>query len=425
MSLLRSGYYGFSWLSAPLILGYLLWRTHKGHEDKNRLHERLGKASQPRPNSPLLWINAVSVGESIAALTIIQTILKKYPDVHFLLTTTTLSSAKVIENRLPKNTIHQYCPVDTPQAVNQFLEHWQPDLAIWIESELWPNLIHQTQEKGIRTILLNGRMSKKSFSNWQKLKGMISPLLSRLDLCAVQSDEQAVFFKVLGAKSLHTMGNVKLMMTPLTVDSKGYDALKKKIGNRPIWLAASTHPGEEEAILKAHQTLKKEHPDLLTIIVPRHIERAPYLQAMGLKEGLSTTLRTEKEASLDKVDIYIGDTLGEMGIYYALAPVAFVGATFVEKGGHNPIEAAQLGAFVIHGPHIFNNPQLYDSLASLNLSQCVYEKNQLPLKILPWLNQLKETYEEPSELKTYREKGLQNLIKLLDPHLKTLKKELA
>ena len=154
----------------------------------------LGRASIPRPEKALLWVHAVSVGEAVAALTIIQAILKKYPEVHVLLTTTTVSSAKVIEKRLPKNTIHQFCPVDTPQAVRRFLEHWQPDLAIWVESELWPNLIHETQEKGIPTILLNGRMSLKSFSNWQKLKGIIRPLLSRLELCAVQSEEQAISF---------------------------------------------------------------------------------------------------------------------------------------------------------------------------------------------------------------------------------------
>lgn len=170
MSLLRTGYHWVSWAGAPFVSGYLTWRAHKGYENKNRLDERIGKASLPRPEKSLLWVNAVSVGEAVAALTIIQAILKKYPEVHVLLTTTTVSSAKVIEKRLPKNTIHQFCPVDTPQAVQRFLEHWKPDLAIWIESELWPNLIHKAQEKGIPTILLNGRMSLKSFSNWKKLQ---------------------------------------------------------------------------------------------------------------------------------------------------------------------------------------------------------------------------------------------------------------
>ncbi|OJW50594.1 MAG: hypothetical protein BGO67_05835 [Alphaproteobacteria bacterium 41-28] len=422
MSLLRTGYSCFSWLGAPLVSGYLKWRAYRGSEDKGRLQERMGRTSIPRPEKTLLWVNAVSVGEAVAALTIIQAILKKYPEVHVLLTTTTVSSARVIEKRLPKNTIHQFCPVDTPQAVGRFLKHWQPDLAIWVESELWPNLLHEAQEKGIPTILLNGRMSSKSFSNWQKLKGMISPLLSHLDLCGVQSKEQAYFFQTLGAKSVLIMGNVKLMMTPLEVDSKKYQVLKKKVGDRPVWLAASTHPGEDEIILTAHKTLRKEHPDLLTILVPRHIERAAFLQQLALKEGVPTALRTET-TSLEGVEIYIGNTLGEMGLFYALAPVVLMGATLVPIGGHNPIEAAQLGAFILHGPHTFKNPQLYDSLASLGFSECIEEENQLSPLVLPWLKKQKENYDEPPVLKTYREEGLQNLLKFLGPHLKTLRKE--
>ena len=422
MSLLRSGYFGLSWLGAPFVLAYLKWRAFKGHEDKNRLHERKGVASVRRPEKSLLWVHAVSVGESVAALTIIQAILKKYPEVHVLLTTTTVSSAKVVEKRLPKNTTHQFCPVDTPQAVRRFLDHWQPDLAIWIESELWPNLIHETQEKGIPTILLNGRMSLKSFSNWQKLKGMISPLLARLDLCAVQSEEQASFFKTLGAKTVSIMGNVKLMTMPLDVDSKQYQTLKKEMRGRPVWLAASTHPGEEEIILQAHKTLQKDCPDLLTILVPRHIERAPALQRLALKEGIPSALRT-KTASLAGIEVYIGNTLGEMGLFYALSPLVLMGATLVPKGGHNPIEAVQMGAFVIHGHHTFNNPQLYDTLASLGFSKRIQDVSQIPLLVLPWLKKQKESFEEPLSLKAYREDGLQNLMNLLAPYIKTLRKD--
>lgn len=420
MSLLRSGYYSFSWLGAPLVSAYLQWRASKGHEDKKRLPERLGITQQKRPNASLLWINAVSVGEAVAALTLIQTIQKKYPDVHFLLTTTTVSSANVVQKRLPKNTRHQFCPVDTPQAVSRFLEHWQPDLAIWIESELWPNLIHQTQEKGIPTILLNGRMSQKSFSNWKKLKSLIFPLLSKLNVCGVQSEEQAGYFKKLGAQRISIMGNIKIMMSPLTLESQKYEALKKMIGNRPFWLAASIHPEEDEAILNAHQILKKSYPNLLTILVPRHIERSSALQALGRKKGLSMALRTET-STLDGVEIYIGNTLGEMGLYYALSSVVFMGATFVPKGGHNPIEAAQLGSFILHGSHTFKNPQLYDSLSSLGMSQCVEDESQLSHSVLPWLTQQKKSYGEPLALKTYREQGLKDLIKLLDPHLKNLR----
>jgi 3-deoxy-D-manno-octulosonic-acid transferase len=422
MSLLRSSYYGLSWLGAPFISAYLGWRAFKGREDKNRIRERVGFPTQPRPEKSLLWVHAVSVGESVAALTIIEAILKKYPEIYVLLTTTTVSSAKIIEKRLPKNVIHQFCPVDTPQAVKRFLNHWQPELAIWIESEFWPNLMHETQTRGIPTILLNGRMSRKSFSNWQKLKGLISPLLGHLSLCAVQSEEQASFFQALGAKTISVMGNVKVMMTPLGMDRDKYHSLKKNIGERPVWLAASTHAGEEEIVFKVHKSLQKEYPHLLTMIVPRHIERAPALQSLAAKEGLSSALRTTT-TTFEGVQVYIGDTLGEMGLFYALSPVVLMGATFVPKGGHNPIEAAQMGAFVIHGPHTFNNPQLYNVLAKLGLSAQVNEETSLPSLILPMLKTLKKNDEEPPALKSYREVGLKTLMERLAPYLKALRIE--
>jgi len=423
MSLLRSGYYGLSWVGAPLVSAYLKRRAAKGHEDRVRLSERIGFASALRPEKLLLWIHAVSVGEAVAALTIVQAILKNYPDIHALITTTTVSSAKVITNKLPRNVTHQYCPVDTPQAVRRFLDHWQPDLAIWIESELWPNLIHGTQERGIPTLLLNGRMSPQSFSYWVKVRGMVSSFLSRLQLCAVQSEEQACFFQALGADPVVVMGNVKLMMTPLSIEQKKYQHLEKLIGSRPFWLAASTHPGEEEIALRVHKRLQKDYPDLLTILVPRHTERALSLQQLASKEGLASALRTEA-SSLDGVDVYIGNTLGEMGIFYALSSVALIGATFVPKGGHNPVEAAQLGAFVLHGPYIESNKQLYNILDSLGLSVEVQEESQLTSLVEIWLRKQKKNYEEPQLLKRYREEGIQNLMGLLTPHLKALREDI-
>jgi 3-deoxy-D-manno-octulosonic-acid transferase len=421
MSLLRSGYYGLSWVCAPLISGYLAWRAGKGHEDKIRIQERFGTSKIARPDKPLLWVNAVSVGEAVAALTIIDAILKEYPRIHVLLTTTTPTSAKVVGARLPKNVTHQYSPVDTPQAVNRFLNHWQPDLAIWIESELWPNLLHGTQARAIPTVLLNGRMSGKSYANWKKLKSMISPLLSRLELCAVQSEEQATYFRALGAENISVMGNAKLLMSPLGgVDVKKYEDFKKEIGERPLWLAASTQPGEDESILKAHKNLQKLFPNLLTILVPRHIERGPSIQNLASAEGIKASLRTETK-SLKDVELYIGDTLGELGVFFALSPVVFMGATFVPKGGHNPIEAAQMGAYVLHGIHTFNNPQLYDTLATLKLSQVVADENKLSSYVALWLKNKKETYEEPSPLAKYREKGLKDLITLLNPYLSSLR----
>lgn len=418
MSLLRSGYYGLTWLAAPVISGLLEWRAAKGKEDKTRLHERKGIATCPRPPKPLIWLNAVSVGEALTALVMSQAILRQYPDFCILLTTTTCTSAQIIGSRLPRNVIHQYNPVDTPHAINRFLNHWKPDLAIWVESDLWPNLVHQTQERGIPTLLLNGRMSLKSFRNWQKGRSLISPLLGRLSLCAVQSEEEGTRFRALGATALSVMGNAKLMMAPLDVNAEKYSSLKSAIGERPIWLAASIHPEEDEIVLQAHEQLKKDYPTLLTILVPRHVERAESLRQAFLGRGILTALRTET-SSLENVEVYIGNTLGELGLFYALTPVAMMGATYVPKGGHNPLEAAQLGAFVVHGSHTFNNPQLYELLASLGLS---HETTDISLAVAPWLKARKKGYEEPPSFKACREKNLSSLLRLLTPHLNPLRK---
>jgi len=319
--------------------------------------------------------------------------------------------------------IHQYCPVDAPFAVNKFLNHWQPDLAIWIESELWPNLMYATQELGTPTILLNGRMSLKSFASWRYAKRMISSLLGRLSLCAVQSQAQADLFTKLGVSNVSVMGNAKLLMTPLDVDSQKYAALKKKIGTRPVWLAASTHPGEEDLIFKTHTLLKKDYPNLLTLLVPRHIERTQTLFDLAKQEGLTPMLHTSPPSS-DPYDLYIGNTLGEMSLFYALAPVVVMGATFTPKGGHNPIEAAQFGSFVLHGPHIFKNSQLYDTLSALGLSkETLHYPSSLASEISPWLEAPKTSYAEPSPLKACREEGLSKLTTLLDPYLKTLRED--
>lgn len=420
MSLLRSGYTILSWASSPVVSGYLKWRSFKGQEDKTRLSERKGFTNYPRPQKALLWIHAVSVGESMVALALGQTILKQYPHIHILLTTTTTSSAKLLEKRLPKNIIHQFCPVDTPQAVHRFLDHWKPDLAIWVESEFWPNLIHGTQSRGIPTLLLNGRISRQSFSNWKKFRSVIAPLLARFDLCAVQSEEQATFFKALGALNLSVTGNAKIIMPPLKVDTKKYKAFKKEARDRSLWLIASSHPGEEKLAFEVHKILKKDHPDLLTIVVPRHIKRATAVQQLALNEELSVALQTET-ASFAGIEVYIANTLGELSTFYALSSVAFMGATFVPKGGHNPIEAAQLGTFVLHGPHTFNNPHLYETLASLGLSQQIQDSHQLAQALRPWLKHQKTSYVESPSLKTYREEKQTYIMKLLAPYLQTLR----
>jgi len=205
----------------------------------------------------------------------------------------------------------------------------------------------------------------------------------------------------------------------LAIDLKKYTALKKAVNNRPFWLVASSHPGEEELVLTAHKILKREHPDLLTILVPRHIERASSLQELTKSQNLTAVLQTET-MNLEGVDIYISNTLGELATWYALSPVALMGATFVPKGGHNPIEAAQLGTFVLHGPHTFNNSQLYDILSSLGFSEKIQNAKSIATSVRPWLSKPKTGYTEPAILKKYRDEQLARLVALLNPYLALL-----
>lgn len=340
-------------LLTPLINLYILRRKFRGKEDPERFSERLGKPSHIRPNGKLIWVHAASVGESISILPLIERLSTKYTKHNFLITTGTITSAKLLENRMPPRTIHQYIPVDRIPYVRDFLEHWQPDLALWVESELWPNLITKAAVR-CPLVLVNGRMSDSSFNTWQKYPSFIRELLGKFNLCLAQSRQDGERLEILGAHDVRYPGNIKYDAPALPADKKILSELAAQIGSRKLWLAASTHKGEEIIASDIHKQLKVKFPDLLTIIVPRHATRKNEILSDLESSGLNISVRSKGDKITDRTDIYLADTMGELGMFFRLAKIVFIGNSLVPNGGHNPLEPARIGCAIIVGPHMFN-----------------------------------------------------------------------
>ena len=354
--------------SSPFLKNMLHKRAKAGKEDPARLHERMGEASTPRPDAPLIWLHAASVGEAQSMLILINKLHDTYKKCRFLVTTGTKTSATLMARRLPSRAIHQYYPVDHPAWVTSFLDHWRPDAVIWMESELWPNMLMQIKQRNIPAVIANARLSPKSYTRWKKARKNAQKLISVFNPIMTQTDDDAAFFIKLGAEKDHvvTTGNLKYSAAPLPCDEQELAKLRA-LGERSLWVYASTHDGEEQIACRLQQQLRKTHPDLLTIIVPRHPERREQIIKTCEKFDLPHSLRTDRKTPPRQEDeIYIVDTLGEMGLFYELAPIACIGRSFSNDGGggHNPIEAAQKHCAILHGPNIQNLQKIYDEMDS-------------------------------------------------------------
>jgi 3-deoxy-D-manno-octulosonic-acid transferase len=348
---------------AQLFAGRLLAaRERRGKEDGARLHERQGIAGLARPIGPLVWVHAASVGETNAVLPLIEALARTRPDVEILLTTTTVTSAKIAAARLPARARHQFIPLDTPDYTARFLDYWRPDLAIFTESEIWPNLILALAERTIPMALVNGRMSAKSFKLWKRISSMSGPLFGRFDLILAQNEKLARWFRDVGGRRVVPVGNLKADAPPPPVDQEHLARFQAALGGRPVVLAASTHEGEEVIVAAAHRHVASALPGFCTIIAPRHPQRGMALAEILKAQGFQVALRSLGEPLMATTDLYIADTIGELGTLYAACPVAFVGGSLVERGGQNPIEAVALGSALIVGPSTFNFRDEYAAL---------------------------------------------------------------
>jgi 3-deoxy-D-manno-octulosonic-acid transferase len=351
-------------LAMPMARLLLRRRLAKGKEEGPRIKEREGIASLARPDAPLAWLHAASVGEAQSALVLIERLLRERPDVRMLVTTGTVTSASHLKERLPPRAFHQYLPLDCPQWVERFLDHWRPDVAFWMESELWPNLVAETMRREIPALLVNARMSAGSFRAWRHLNGVARHLLSGFCMCLAQTEEQAERLRQLGARNVSCLGNLKYSATALSCVHADLEALQSDIGARMVWVAASTHEGEEVLVSNAHASLLSDIPDLLTVIVPRHPSRANKIAAVLTERGHSCVRRSTGGHIELGTAIYIADTLGELGLFYRLARIAYIGGSMASHGGHNPLEAAQLGCAVVHGPDMTNFQSVADALSA-------------------------------------------------------------
>lgn len=343
-------------------------RLAAGKEDPERQDERIGIASMPRPDGPLIWMHAASVGESQSMLELGRKLLEERPAINCMITTGTITSAKALEGKLPARMFHQYVPVDTRNFVDCFLEHWHPELALFIESELWPALLTRTYDHNIPLVLVNAHMSEKSYRGWRWLRGMAEVLLNRFEHVLVQDDDSATYMQKLGLEPEKTnvIGSLTEGIPPLLHNEVERKSIAASIAGRPIWLAASTHANEEELASKAHKTACRAFPDLVMLLAPRYPERGDEIAQMLTDDGWVVAQRSRAQTIENRTDIYLADTIGEMGLWYRLAPLSFIGGSLVEIGGHSPFEPAALGSAILHGPHISNFAEPYARLAGAN-----------------------------------------------------------
>jgi 3-deoxy-D-manno-octulosonic-acid transferase len=343
-----------------------------------------------------------------------------------LCTSGTLSSAQVAEQRLPKSVVHQFVPLDAPRFVERFFDHWKPDLALFVESDLWPNLIITAKQRAIPLILVNGRVSERSFNRWRIVPATIAALLRRFDLCLAQSAAHAARYRDLGAPRITTTGNLKLDVPEPPADAVALAALQSAIGDRPTIAAASTHAGEETALIEAHRRLRNTFPRLLTIIAPRHPDRGPGIVEIANAAGLSTGLRSRGYLPGPTDDIYVVDTMGELGLVYRLAPIVFVGGSLASHGGQNPIEPIKLGAAILHGPHVWNFSEIYEALDAAHGADVVADVGKLAVRLGALLKDANQrTALVAAARETVKTLGgaLERTLAALDPYLVDIRME--
>ena len=411
--------------AAPALAPRLLrWRLSRGKEHPARLAERYGEASLPRPTGPLIWLHCASVGELLAVIPLVERI--RAQNFAVLVTSGTVTSAALAAQRLPAGAIHQFIPLDASRFVGRFLDHWRPDLALFVESDLWPNLIMTCAERAIPMMLVNGRVSQRSFRRWRLLPGAIAALLERFDLCLAQSSADAERFAQLGAPRISNVGNLKLDVPAPPVDEPTLCRLRPIIGTRLVIAAASTHAGEEAIIMAAYRRLRVKYPSLLMVIAPRHPERGPGIAEAAKAAGLSVALRSRDELPKPDIDVFIADTLGELGLIYRLTPIVFMGGSLASHGGQNPIEAIRLGAAIVHGPHVWNFAEIYAALDVAHGAERVADEEALTACLTGWLAKpaARKAVADAAVVAVGKLGGaLEHTLAALDPYLMQLRLE--
>ena len=391
---------------SPIII---FFRILKNKEDKKRFIEKFSIPSKKRSNGNLIWFHGASVGEILSIIPLVKYYEKQKKIDQILITSSTLSSSKVIRKFKFKKTIHQFFPIDHFFFVNKFLDYWKPNLAIFIDSEIWPYMFKRIYSKNISLILLNARLTKKTFNRWIKINFFSKSIFNKIKIAYPQNLETKNYLKKLNIKKIKHLGNLKFAQNNDINQNKISNKLKSQLKDKKIWVASSTHVGEEILCAKAHVELKKKIKNLITIIIPRHIHRVNQIAAEIKKLNLKIALRSKKPNNLKNIDIYLVDTFGETNIFHQIGATVFLGGSIIKRGGQNPLEAARYGARILHGPNTDNFNDVYKLLKKLKVSKKIITSKQLASSII--FNKNKNI---GVKIKNIGEKILKKTIKDLD-----------
>ena len=414
----------FTYLFYPFAPIYLYFRKIRKKEDSISYREKLSKIEISREEGFLIWFHVASVGEAMSILPLIESCMGEKKINKILLTSITLSSGKILKKRFNQNAkvIHQFLPLDISVWTNKFLEHWKPNLSIFIDSEIWPNLISQISEKKIPLLLINARITKKSFNRWKLIISFAKKIFEKFDLCIVSNKESANFLKILGAKNIKNYGNLKFSNIKNDLNKKLDSDFFNKIKNRKIWCAASTHPTEEILCARSHLKIKESYNNILTIIIPRHIDRIEKIR----KELSNLNLKIVLYSKLDQIDIntdiLLIDTYGEASIFYNISKYVFVGKSTIKSlimdSGQNPIEPARLGCKIFHGPNVSNFVEIYEYLRTLGVTKQVNNSNELSISLIEEFEENKgEKSNIKEEIDNYGQNILNNVIEELKKYI--------
>ena len=364
-------------LALPLSPLIILFRILKNKEDKKRFTEKFSISSKERRNGKLIWFHGASVGEILSIIPIIKNYEKKKSINQILITSSTLSSSKVLEKYKFKKTIHQFYPIDHIYFTNKFLKYWRPNLAIFIESEIWPCMYKNIYNYNIPLILLNARLTKKTFNRWIKIKYFSKSIFNKVLIAYPQNIETKKFLKKINPQKIKILGNLKFAQNNEEIQNKILDKLKLEFNKKKIWVASSTHKNEEIFCAQAHLEIKKRVKNLLTIIIPRHVHRVKDIILEIESLNLKTACHSNKPKNLTNIDIYIVDTFGETNKFHKIGSSVFLGGSIIKRGGQNPLEAARYGARILHGPNTDNFKDIYKLLKSFKISKKINTPKEL------------------------------------------------
>lgn len=376
---MRFAYAALTYLLLPVYASYWFLRGISNRSYWDRLSQRFGR-NFPKPVGGCIWVHAVSVGEVQASIPLVRTLMKRFPDRHLLITTVTPTGAERVRMLFGDSVLHCYIPFETPDAVTSFFDSLNPEIALILETEIWPNLYHECGRREIPLILVSARISPKSVNAYRKFLPLFRETLSHGIVIAAQSEADAERFRTLGAAPERTWmtGNIKFdIELPTDLEERGHDLRRDNFEGRPVWVAASTHDREESQVLHAHKLVQKQFPDAILVLIPRHPERFATVRANLHKDGYKFISRTEGLPCTSDAEIYLVDTMGEVPLFYAAADVAFVGGTLVPVGGHNLLEPAALRKPVVTGPHLFNTQDIADKFGKVGASITVNNAGQL------------------------------------------------